>query len=124
MLAFNCPTCGTTFRHEPPYFGTCVCGTDLEVPCRGFYHILGLEHGASIDVVRRAYLACVQRYATKSDLLMEIEEAFAVLSSPSRKAIYDGMNIRSVPDDIGAATSIVERLNQSIKESVKRLLKR
>jgi curved DNA-binding protein CbpA len=63
---------------------------------KDYYQILGVRNGASVPEIRRAYRTLVQRLhpdvnpdPVAHELIKEVNEAYDVLSDPSKKQEYD-----------------------------------
>ena len=63
---------------------------------RDYYEVLGLSKGASEDEIKKAYRSLAKKYhpdvnkaADAEEKFKEINEAYEVLSDPSKKATYD-----------------------------------
>src|SRR5512136_1867250 len=64
---------------------------------RDYYEVLGLKKGASADEIKKAYRKLAVKYhpdknpgdKAAEDRFKEINEAYAVLSDPQKKAQYD-----------------------------------
>lgn len=82
---------------------------------RDYYEILGLTKGASIDEVKKAYRQLAMKYhpdrvapnekKAAEEKFKEISEAYAVLSDPQKKQLYDqyghaGIDSRYTTEDI------------------------
>ncbi len=72
-----------------------------------FYQILGLSQDAEDIVIRAAYRALMQRYhpdKSTSEVntvrMHAIQRAYATLSDPVRRAVYDAHLDRGTPDEL------------------------
>ncbi len=77
---------------------------------RDYYEVLGLEKGASIDDVKKAYKTMARKYhpdlhpddPEAAEKFKEINEANEVLSDPDKKARYDQFGHAGVDPNYGA----------------------
>ena len=105
---------------------------------RDYYEILGVQKTASLDEIKRAYRAMALQYhpdrvsadqkKEAEEKFKEISEAYAVLSDPKKRSVYDqqghagfdqrystedifrGADFSSVFEDLGFGGSIFEEL--------------
>lgn len=100
-----------------PYFMTCLCGvhatrlkyshSSADKTCmtvrqdnRDYYEVLHVSRGAPLEIIRGSYRTMMQQLKHHPDLGGDtataalINEAYAVLSNPERRAEYDaGLNV-------------------------------
>jgi Ca-activated chloride channel family protein len=65
---------------------------------RDYYTILGVLRDATADEIRQAYLASAQRFhpdkntaAGETELFLEVQQAYEVISNPKRRKAYDAI---------------------------------
>lgn len=99
--------------------------TDLRLPtsrlANSYYAILGLHPSASAIEIRRAYRELSKRYhpdttdlpsRMATDKFQQLNEAYATLSSPERRSLYDlkigysRLNVIQAPSDLNSPTSL------------------
>ena len=64
---------------------------------RDFYHILGIDQGATSEEIKKAYRQLAQKYHPDKNAndpeygerFKEINEAYSILSDPEKRAVYD-----------------------------------
>ncbi len=68
---------------------------------RDYYQSLGVDRGASADDIKKAYRKLARKYhpdvskeADAERRMREVNEAYAVLSDPGKRAAYDGLGHR------------------------------
>lgn len=74
----------------------------VATPKRDYYAILGILRDSSPEEIRRAYYAAARRLhpdrnqlTGETELFLEIQQAYEVLSNPKRRALYDA----TLPED-------------------------
>ncbi len=80
---------------------------------RDYYAILGLLRDASPEEIKRAYLASAQRLhpdknkaVGETELFLEVQQAYEVLSNPKRRASYDA----TLPKEETASRPVVHEI--------------
>lgn len=110
----------------------------MPVTKRDYYEILGVARGASVDEIKKAYRQLALKHhpdrvsheqkQSAEEQFKEISEAYAVLSDPQKRSVYDqyghagfdqrystedifrGADFSSIFEDLGAGGSIFEDL--------------
>ncbi|NDE14579.1 J domain-containing protein [bacterium] len=83
-----------------------------------YYQVLGLDRGASEDEIKRAFKkkALIHHPDKKggdAEVFKQLNEAYAVLSDPNKKQMYDQFGTTDVPD-LGGMPMDVENLFESL----------
>jgi Ca-activated chloride channel family protein len=77
----------------------------VPAPKQDYYAILGVLRDSSAEEIRRAYYAAARRLHPdrnkldgETEIFLEVQQAYEVLSNPKRRALYDATLPREEPD--------------------------
>lgn len=78
----------------------------MPAPKQDYYAILGVLRDSSAEEIRRAYYASARRLHPdrnkldgETEIFLEVQQAYEVLSNPKRRALYDATLPREEPDN-------------------------